>query len=296
MSAVTGTVPLPFGHGKLNLGEQWQLSRTLRGRYGEAIVLPNSLKSALLPWLSGIARRTGYLGEHRYGLLNDRRDLDRAAVPRMVDQFLALADPAGVPLRSAPAPRLVVDADRAMATAQRLALRADGRAVVFCPGAEYGPAKRWPVAHFADLARQLHAQGHPIWLMGSTNDMNITQAIASDSGVPCHDLAGKTTLAEAIDLLSLAHSVVANDSGLMHAAAALDRPMAAIFGSSSPAFTPPLSSVARVASIALECSPCFARQCPLGHLRCLNELTPAAVEHARQEAIKAAERVNFANR
>jgi heptosyltransferase-2 len=148
---------------------------------------------------------------------------------------------------------------------------------VLAPGAEYGPAKRWPARHFAEVARTLAARGSRVWLLGSTKDQPVTAEVQRLSGGVCEDLAGRTSLDEAIDLMSVAVRVITNDSGLMHVAAALDRPLAAVFGSSSPAFTPPLSARARVVSLRLSCSPCFARTCPLGHTNCLETLPPADV-------------------
>jgi heptosyltransferase-2 len=149
--------------------------------------------------------------------------------------------------------------------------------LALAPGAEYGPAKRWPARHFAEIARAHAARGYRVWLVGSAKDAAITAEVASLAGVALADLAGRTSLDEAIDLLSLAARVVSNDSGLMHVAAALDRPLAAVFGSSSPAYTPPLSPRARVISLNLDCSPCFQRECPLGHTNCLQKLDPAQV-------------------
>jgi heptosyltransferase-2 len=163
------------------------------------------------------------------------------------------------------------------ATLAKLGLSADRPAAAFAPGAEYGPAKRWPPRHFAALARTLSTRGWQVWLLGSAKDAPATREIAAAAPDACVDLAGRTTLDEAIDLLASAARVVTNDSGLMHVAAALDRPMAAIFGSSSPAFTPPLSAKARVVSLHLDCSPCFQRVCPLGHTDCLEKLEPQKV-------------------
>jgi heptosyltransferase II len=277
MPEVARAIANPFGHGELRLRERRAFARGLGG-YDRAIVLPNTFKSALIPWHAGIARRTGYRGEMRLGLLNDRRSLDAGALPLIVERYAALAQPAGEALRRPlPDPRLAVDAARRAATAARYGLDLSGPIAVLAPGAEYGPAKRWPARHFAALAQTLREKGSHVWLLGSAKDAAVTAEIQRLSGGICEALAGRTSLDEAIDLMSLAHRVVTNDSGLMHIAAALDRPTAAIFGSSSPAFTPPLSARARVISLNLACSPCFARVCPLGHTRCLETLEPAAV-------------------
>jgi heptosyltransferase-2 len=280
MPQVAATLALPFGHGELRLGERRRFAKSL-ARYDQAIVLPNSFKSALVPWHAGIARRTGYRGEMRYGLLDDVRTLDPVALPLMVERFAALAQPPGEALRRPlPEPRLEVREEARRATRERLGLDRGLPVAAFAPGAEYGPAKRWPPEHFATLARELQARGFQVWLFGSGKDAEATAAIQSLAGGACVDLAGRTSLDEAIDLLSCASHVVSNDSGLMHIAAALDRPMAALFGSSSPRFTPPLSARARVISLHLDCSPCFRRTCPLGHTNCLVQMEPARVLEA----------------
>lgn len=276
MPEVERAIALPFGHGELELGERRAFARTLPA-YERAVVLPNSWKSALIPWHAGIARRTGYRGEMRFGLLNDLRVLDQAALPRLVDRYAALAQPAGEALQPpVPEPRLASDPAARAATLAKLGLDPQRPAAAFAPGAEYGPAKRWPARHFAALARTLGERGWQVWLLGSGRDAEATRAIAAACEA-CVDLAGRTTLDEAIDLLACAARVVTNDSGLMHVAAALDRPTAAIFGSSSPDYTPPLSPNARVVSLHLSCSPCFQRVCPLGHTDCLEKLEPSRV-------------------
>jgi heptosyltransferase-2 len=278
MPEVAGTLANPFGHGVLKLGARQRLARELKkSAYTQAIVLPNSLKSALIPLLAGIPQRTGYIGEARWGLLNDARRLDEKALPLMAERFAALAEPRGTPLpRPLPAPRLTADPAARARTLAALGLDTARPAAVFAPGAEFGPAKRWPPAHFAALARALAAT-HAIWLIGSAKDKPEADAIERAAPGLCVNLCGRTDLAQAIDVIAAASLAVTNDSGLMHIAAAFDVPLVAVFGSSSPRFTPPLSDKARVVRLDLPCSPCFERVCPLGHMDCLNKLAPERV-------------------
>lgn len=281
MPEVDETLRNPFAHGQLRLLDRWRLGRSLRGRFDEVIVLPNSYKSALVPWFAHIPKRTGFVGEARYGLLNDARVFVPGELPQMVERFALLAESRQASLpRPVPQPRLSIHAATRQAALSRNALNLARPIAAFCPGAEYGPAKRWPARHFAALARRLVADGYQVWLFGSERDKPDTTPVSTPPHPHIVDLAGKTSLAEAIDLLSLAQVVVTNDSGLMHVAAALQRPLVAIYGSSSPEFTPPLSDTAEIVSLDLECSPCFERICPLGHLDCLEKLLPDQVEAA----------------
>lgn len=287
MPEVRHGISNPFGHGALQFSARRRLGRTLRSAaYDLALVLPNSWKSALIPWFAGIPRRSGFRGEARWGLLNDLRQLDALALPQMVQRFAALALPEGAALPAElPRPALTSTASQQRQLLQRLGLATGKPAIAFCPGAEYGPAKRWPEAHFAALARMLAARGCAVWLIGSPKDHAVAETIAAASGGACTNLCGRTDIAEAADLLAAARLVVTNDSGLMHVAAAVGRPVIALYGSSSPRFTPPLTDDARIISLDLECSPCFRRECPLGHFRCLNDLAPervfAAIDFAR---------------
>ena len=175
---------------------------------------------------------------------------------------------------------VVDDANRAAALA-RLGIDAPANPVLaLCPGAEYGPAKRWPAAYFAEVAKDRLDQGWDVWLFGSHKDQAVAAEIQQLLGGRCIDLSGRTQLGEAIDLMSLAAVVVSNDSGLMHVAAALGRNLVALYGSSDPGFTPPLNDNARILRLGLSCSPCFQRECPLGHLKCLRDLDPSQVLQA----------------
>ena len=269
----------PFGHGALQLGARRRLGLELRaGAYDQALVLPNSWKSALPLWFAGISQRTGFRGEARWGLLNDLRTLEPQVLPQMADRFAALAMPAGTSLPAPlPQPALHSTTAQQQQLLARLGIDTSKPAVAFCPGAEYGPAKRWPERHFATLARLLAARGCAIWLVGSPKDHAVAETIAQGAAGLCINLCGRTDIAEATDLLAAARLVVTNDSGLMHVAAATGRPVIALYGSSSPLFTPPLSADARIVTLNLECSPCFKRICPLGHLKCLNDLSPERV-------------------
>jgi heptosyltransferase-2 len=288
MPEVSAIIDLPFGHGELGLARRWRLGRSLRATgYDQAILLPNSLKSALVPLFAGIPLRTGWVGESRYGVLNDIRRLDKERLPMMVQRFVALAVPADADeLPPIEPPRLQLEANEVEDALQVLGLSADGdRVLALCPGAEFGPAKRWPAAAYAELARHYLHQGWRVWLFGSAKDNDVCMGINRQLDGQATDLSGRTSLAQAVALLSLADAVVSNDSGLMHVAAALQRPLVAVYGSTDPGFTPPLNSNAVIERLGLECSPCFKRECPLGHLNCLNQL-PASRVIAALEALR----------
>lgn len=282
MPEVCGIIENPFGHGALNLKKRWRTGRDLGRRgYDRVIVLPGSLKSALIAAASGIRVRTGYVGESRYFLLNDIRKLDKAALPLMVDRYTALAYPSQRDFNGVSGfPLFQIDTESRANALQKHGLDTAKPVLAFCPGAEYGPAKRWPARHFAELARRYAAQGWQVWLFGSQKDFDTAEEINTLSDGLCTNLCGKTSLSEAIDLLSCAEAVVCNDSGLMHLAAALGCKLVAVYGSSSADHTPPLSARAEIVSLNLECSPCFKRECPLGHTDCLNKLMPERVERA----------------
>lgn len=281
MPEVRRGIPLPFRHGKLDLRARMQIGRELRHEhYTQAILLTNSFKSAILPFFARIPRRTGFAGELRYGLLNDIRPLDKQKLPRTVDRFAALGLEPDAELPALPQPALIASHEQAIATLTRLGHGTPVKPVLaLCPGAEYGPAKRWPANYYAEVANQALTEGWEVWLFGSHKDIPVTSEINALTQQRCLDLGGRTALGEAVDLMSLATAVVSNDSGLMHVAAALDKPMAAIYGSSDPHHTPPMSGQAKVLYLGLSCSPCFKRECPLGHRKCLVDISPQQVMH-----------------
>jgi heptosyltransferase-2 len=279
MPEIREVIDAPFGHGELKLGVRWSLGRALRARaYDQAIVLPNTLKSALIPFFAGIPVRTGFVGELRHGVLNRLHRLDEKALPLMAERYAQLAEePGEPPVRPLQQVGLRVDQANLAAALSRLGLTRAKTIVAFCPGAEYGPAKRWPARYFAELATKLAAQGRAVWLFGSDKDREIGEEIVRSSGGVAINLCGKTDLASAIDLLSLAEVVVSNDSGLMHVAAGVGRRVVALYGSSSPEHTPPLARTFRIVKTGIYCSPCYARECPLGHFKCMNDLAPGRV-------------------
>jgi heptosyltransferase-2 len=284
MPQVGEVIELPFAHGRLDWAERRRVAAALRGRFDTAYVLPNSLKSALIPWLARIPVRIGYRGEGRVLLLN-RRLPNPLGRPPMVAFYSALAGlPASEgerPLLEFPQPIL----DRATAGADVQ----PGAYWVFAPGAEYGPAKLWPADHYAELARSLHQRhGQPVLLLGSAKEAALCAQIAAHAPGACRVLAGQTSLQDAMALIAAARGVVSNDSGLMHVAAAFGVPQAAVFGSTSPEHTPPLNPSARVLwlkeELQLDCAPCFDRVCRFGHTRCLTGVSAERVEAALESA------------
>ena len=287
MPQVGEVIEFPFAHGRLDWAARWRIARELRGRFDTAYVLPNSIKSALIPWLAGIPKRIGYAGESRFLLLNQRLP-NPVGRPPMVGFYGALARE---PLPEGERPRLEFDSstlDRVASTAGI----ARGAYWVFAPGAEYGPAKCWPAEHYAALARALHERhGLPVLLLGSAKEAALCEQIAGSAPGACRVLAGQTALIDAMALIAAARGVVSNDSGLMHVAAAFRVPQVAVFGSTSPEHTPPLNPRARVLwlkqELQLDCAPCFDRVCRFGHTRCLTGVSAQRVEVALGDALGA---------
>lgn len=259
--------------GQLGLAERWRFGRSIHGRYTAAYVLPGSWKSALIPFFAGIRQRVGHRREMRYGLLTDIVPLPEDLKRQTAEAYFSLAR--GGAFRF---PKLTVDAGNQHALLQRHSLGTK-KFVALMPGAEFGPAKRWPGEHYAGFARAMMEQGYSIALLGSKNDAPVTAEIASLAPGSI-DLAGHTRLEDAIDLIAAARLAVSNDSGLMHVAAAVGTPIVAVYGSTSPKNTPPLSENRELVWLGLACSPCHQKVCPLGHLNCLKTLDVSLVTAA----------------
>lgn len=279
MPEVNRAITLTVGHGTFGLLERFRLGRSIRNRrYDRAVILPRSFKSALVPFFAGAKTRTGYRGEMRHGLLNDIRTLDKAVLRQTVQRYVALGEERKASLPPAvPLPALRIDTDNQQRLCQTLSLSTERPVVGFMPGAEYGPAKCWPVASFAKLAVSLNAKGIDVWIFGSGKEKSLADKIV-EIAPQARNLCGQTQLEDVVDLMALTQSVVSNDSGLMHVACASGAHVVGIYGSSNPAYTPPLSDNAKVIYLGLDCSPCFKRVCPLGHTNCLNKISSEYVE------------------
>lgn len=289
MPEINQAIDMPIGHGEFNLLGRRAIGKTLQeAKYDQAFICPNSAKSALIPWFAKIPKRTGWKGEMRYGLLNDLRP-NKKSFQYMVERYVALAHPKEEMIDSSslggleklPRPALTIDKVEQQKTAEKLNLTIDRSTVGLCPGAEFGPAKKWPEEHYAKVATAMASTGKQVWLFGSQKDLEtcngIKALVPEELQSKIYVLAGQTSLIEAVDLLGACQTVVANDSGLMHVAAAVGCNVVAVYGSTSPKYTPPLAEKVEIVHTDIDCRPCFKRECPLGHLKCLKDLKPKSV-------------------
>jgi heptosyltransferase-2 len=270
---------------RLALNQHHALARRLRAEnYDHALVMPRTWKAAVAPFLAGIPRRTGFVGEGRFGLINDLRFGERR-LPRMADRCAVLALAKGERAPPVwPLPELEVPAAECANWRQRLGLAADGRPVVaLAPGA-VGPSKRWPGASYAELARRLRAEGHWVWVIGGPNEKELAAEIVDRGQI--RDLTGPD-LRNAILALAAADLAVSNDSGLLHVAAALGTPAIGIFGPTSAWHWAPLNPIAAVVETTdeLACRPCHKPVCQLGHHRCMREISVDRVAMAVRQTM-----------
>jgi heptosyltransferase II len=288
MTEIENVIESPFKHGELNLKNRRKLSKQLRNQYQQAIILPNSLKSALIPWWANIPKRTGWLGEKRYFLLNDYRHLDKDQLPSLLQRYAKLGIDKNAKLPDLSTPSLLIDEDNKKRCCQSLSLNSEKPIIALCPGAEYGPSKRWPAKYYAKVAEYFLEKNWQVWIFGTAKEQDAADEIQAQTNEQCVNLAGKTKLLDAIDLLSMASIALSNDSGLMHIAAAVNIPVVAVYGSTSPIYTPPATNQSTILQLDYDCIPCFKRECPLKakqHLRCLRHLHPETVLKALEKQL-----------
>ena len=274
MPQIRRAIEMPLTHRQLGLRKRRQIGISLRNCYDKAIILPRSFKAALIPWFAKIATRTGLCGEMRYGLINDMRKLDNHTIPRLADRFVRLGQPDQTSVfKCIPPPRLIVNPENARICMQRMKLNCDTPIMILAPGAGK-PSKQWPPHYFAKIAEHYATKGYQIWILGSANDQAICQCITNMSKVAIDNLCGRTSLEDTVDILAQANIVIANDSGLMHIAAAVDSLVIGIFGPTTPEYTLPISNQIGYSWNKLPCSPCWQNTCRYGHYHCLTQITP----------------------
>lgn len=288
MPEVDNHLDLPLKHGELKIPLRYKIGKKLReDKYTNAYILPNSLKSALIPFFAKIKIRTGWKGESRYLLLNDIKILDKKSLNLMIDRFVALGldknkhpKKQDLPKLISP-PKLISNKTHKSETLKKLNYKKTNKKIIsLCPGAAFGPAKQWPAKYHASVANEMIKKGWEIWILGAGKDVEIINEINSLTNNKCISFCNKGSLANAIDLLAMSDLVITNDSGLMHIACAVNTPVVAIYGSTSPDFTPPLSDnniILGVNPKELTCRPCFQRTCRFDHYKCLNDISPKLV-------------------
>jgi heptosyltransferase-2 len=271
MPEVRKVINVNLQHGKLQLFTRYRTGKQLRGDYDRAIILPRTFKSALIPFFARVPRRTAYRGEMRFGIVNDMRKLDTQLTYKAVEKYQYLGAQTSE-LNIVPKifyPKLIVDNEKRHKATIKLGVDETVPAIAFMPGAEFGPSKQWPAKYFGELATRFKQQGFNVYIFGSSKDKQVGDEIIQTSNGNAINLCGQTTLEEVVDLLSLAKVAITNDSGLMHIAAAVGRPIVAIYGAITPKYTPPLTDTAEIEYLGLDCSPCWKKECPYGHYNCL---------------------------
>lgn len=295
MPEIHKAIKMPLTHGQFSFFKRRQLGHALRQeQYDLAYILPNSAKSALIPFFAKIPKRIGWKGEMRYGLLNDLR-ANKKSFQYMIERYIALAFPKKQMQNSASLggleglakPQLSIDTEKQLQALEKFNLNKETATLGLCPGAEFGPSKRWPEEYYAQVANEMIKQGYQVALFGSAKDKVVTDKIRNivspENQHKVFDLAGNTNLIEAVDLLAACDIVVSNDSGLMHIAAAVGCSVVAVYGSTSPKYTPPLADAVEIVHTDISCRPCFKRTCEFSHMKCLTELLPQQVLNSIQK-------------
>ena len=274
MQNVDNVITLPLQHGKLQLKLYWQIAKKIKNQYDQCIVIPRKLKSAIIPWLAGIPKRTGYFGESRYWFINDRITAD----PRhtlWVQKVCALFDKKSADDNNYPNPQLTTNSSNQKKWQKELK-QGGKQLVALMPGASYGVSKQWSMEHFKEVV-ELGKNDYSFVVLGGESERKMGDAILQGVDATGHNLSGKTSLYDAVDILSISDFCITNDSGLMHVAAATQCFVKALYGSSSPDYTPPLTNKKQIYSDTLDCKPCFKRTCSYGHYDCWKKITAERV-------------------
>lgn len=280
MTEISSIFSLGVDHGEFGLAKRFKLGKQLRSEsYSQAIVLPRSFKSALVPWFAQIPKRIGDVGEFRHKILTDKFSSNKdKQTPNACNYLRYIGVDADVArIKKEFSPQLVVDVENQREVLGRHAITTDAPLVACMVGAEYGPSKQWPVEHFATVIDLLKDQGVNVCILGSSKDEQTGNKIESLCRHTIYNLCGKTSLTDVIDMLAACSAAVSNDSGLMHIAAAVDVPVVAMYGATTPLYTPPLHAKAKSFYVKLTCSPCWQRTCQYGHYRCLRDIMPQDV-------------------
>lgn len=283
MPGVRASIVFDLPRSRLALAKQRALAAQLRaGNYGTAIVLPRTWKSAIAPTLAGIPERVGFVGEVRFGLINQWRWGEKA-LPRMIDKIAGLALPDGAALPAEwPVPQLKVPAEEVIRFRQSRGL-GHGAAVALAPGS-VGPAKRW--TYYAQAAQLLAGRGLDVWVIGGPGERALAAEIVATGGERVRDLTG-TDLRDAILALAAASVAISNDSGLMHVAAAIGTPTMGIFGPTSPYHWAPLNPLAATVQTktVVPCQPCHRPICRMNDHRCMRDISPSDVVEIAQRVL-----------
>lgn len=298
MPEVNHIINMPFEHGELGLTKRYQFAKTLKKyQYDESIVIPNSFKSALIPFWAGIPKRTGWLGEFRHIILNNNIKLNKILAPLMVQRLVALAyfnkdfNQEDITELDIPYPQLKADSNKVQELLNKYKIDTNKKILILAPGAAYGEAKKWPVDYFAAVANEKISSNWQVIIFGSEKDKETTQEINKRTDNNCLDLAGGCNLVDTALIISAADIIVSNDSGLLHVAAGFNVPLIGIYGSTSPDFTPPLISDDKKAILKLDnlaCRPCFQPTCKFGHYKCLYNISPRSVINAIDKLVPCA--------
>ena len=270
MPEINKVIILDCSHRELGLFKRLRLAKEIKkSSYDRSIVLSRSLKSSLIPYFAKIPIRTGELGELRYLLINDLKEFSKESRRKTASRYISMYSDNNEKLSENYYPSLDSNSENIKNLSEKYDLKKDKKVIIFAPGAAFGPSKMWPVNKFRELGKKLN-NDFKILILGSNNEKSIGNDIVTNKNMV--NLCGKTSIADAVDLMHISKFCVSNDSGLMHLAAATNTKSISIYGSTSPDFTPPLTKNKDIHYKGMSCSPCFEKKCKYGHYNCLVDI------------------------